>query len=239
MATALSMIARSMRLAGVIGKGESPDADEAADGLSALNTMLDSWQIDRLFVYQVVQSSHTWTAGAASKTIGTSGDFNVTRPKRIESAFIVDSSSLWYPLFIIDDREQYDSIVLKTTQSILPQYLFMDTAYPLGVIYLYPVPSAQVTLKLNTWQTLQSFSSLSTDLALPPGYQRAIEYSLAEEFGPEFGANILPNVTKIAMESRAAIKSLNMPTLISRVDSGVVALGSLNGSGRGNILTNS
>ena len=229
MATALSMITRSMRLAGVIGKGEALDSDEAADGLAALNAMLDSWQLERLFVYQIVQGSHTWASGA-SKTIGSSGDLNTTRPNRIDSAFIVDSNSQWYPLKILEDRSEYDSITLKTTTSTLPEYLFMDTAYPLATIYLYPAPSASVTLKLNTWQALQSFTSLTTALSLPPGYQRAIEYSLAEELGPEFGAMIQPMVSQKAKEARAAIKTLNAPSMISRVDSGIARLGGLGGS---------
>ena len=239
MATALSIVTRSMRLAGVIGKGESLDSDEAADGLSALNTMLDSWKLERLFVYQIVQGSYTWPAATTSRTIGSGGNFTDQRPDRIEDAFVVDSNSQWYELKVLKDRAEYDSIVTKTTQSTLPQYLFMDSAYPLGVIYLYCVPSAQLTLKLNTWQTLQSFSALTTALSLPPGYQRAIEYSLAEEFGPEFGVNISPEVKQIANKARAIIKSLNRPSLVSRVDSGVAALGRLGGGGRWNIYADS
>ena len=80
---------------------------------------------------------------------------------------------------------------------------------------------------------------MTTSLSLPTGYQRAIEYSLAEEFGPEFGVNISPEVKQIANKARANIKSLNRPSLISRVDSGVAALGRLDGSGRYNIYSDS
>lgn len=228
-----------MRLAGVIGKGEAPDASESSDGLVALNAMLDSWQIERLYVYQIVQVSNTWPSATASRTIGSGGNFTQQRPVKIDSAFVVDSNSQWYDVEVLTDRSQYDGIVTKTTQSTLPRYLFMDTANPLGVIYLYPVPSASLTLKLNTWQTLQSFSSLTTALALPPGYQRAIEYSLAEEFGPEFGVTIQPLVMKKATEARAAIKTLNAPVMISRVDNAVASLGRLGGGGRWDINSDS
>ena len=181
--------------------------------------------IERLFVYQIVQGSYTWPAATTSRTIGSAGDFNTTRPDRIESAFIVDSNSLWYPLQIMTMREEYDSLVTKTTPSTLAQYLFYDPAYPLGVLYLYCVPSVQLTLKLNTWQTLQSFAALTTDLALPPGYQRAIEYSLAEEISPEFGVVVPPKVEQIAIKARAAVKTLNAPSMIAQVDAGVARLG--------------
>jgi hypothetical protein len=237
-ATALSMITRSARLAGFIGKGETLDSDEAADGLTALNVMLDSWQLERLFVYQIVQGSYTWASGS-SKTIGSGGDFDTKRPDRIDSAFIVDSNSQWDPLEILKDRAQYDAIVTKTTQSSLSQYLFMDTAYPLGVLYLYPVPSVSLTLKLNTWQTLQSFSGLTTVLALPPGYQRAIEYNLALEYGPEYGVTIHSQVQAIAMQSKANIKNINRPSMIAQVDTGVASLGKLGGGGKWNIYADS
>lgn len=237
MATALGLITRAMRLATVIGKGESLDNDEAADGLVALNDMLESWRIDRLFVYQIVQNSYTWPASTVSRTIGTGGNFTDQRPDKIDSAFVVDSDSQWFPLEVLKDRAEYDSIVIKTTSSTLPQYLFMDPAFPLGVIYLYPVPSVQVTIKLNTWQALQSFSGLTTALALPPGYQRAIAYSLAEEYGPEFGVAIPKKVEQIAMTARSLIKTHNAPSMVARVESSVAALGQLNGNGRFNIYS--
>ncbi len=242
MATAISMITRAMRIARVIGKGETPDADESADGLEALNAMLDSWQIERLFVYQIVQGSYTWPSTTTSRTIGSGGNFAAQRPVRIESALAVDSGSNWYEIGVFQSREEYDRIVNKASASTLPQFLFYDPAYPLGVLYLYPVPSVSVTLKLNTWQTLQSFAALTTALSLPPGYQRAIEFNLAIEFGgTEFGkaADISDEVRNIAMQAKANIKSLNQPSMVARVDSAVAALGRLGSRGRWDIYSDS
>jgi len=210
-----------MRLIGATGKGETPDNDEATDGLAALNTMLDNWKLDRLLVYQIVQTSHTWPAATTSRTIGASGNFAVVRPDEIDSAFVRDASNQDSPLTVLEDRKQYDSIVIKSTQSTLPQLLFYDTAYPLGVIYLYPVPSEQVTLLLNTWQTLQSFATLTTELALPPGYQRAIEYNLAIEIAPDYGRIVDPQVTMIASQSKSAIMGRNQPSMIAQLDSAI------------------
>src|SRR3990172_7507943 len=235
MATALAIITRAMRLARVLRKGEPLDSEESTDGLVALNTMLDSWQLSRLFVYQIVQNSHTWPASTSLRTIGIGGNFAVQRPVKIDGAFVMDSNSQWYPVDVLTDRNQYDAIVTKTVTSTLPNYLFMDSAYPLASIYLYPVPSVVVTLKLNTWQTLQSFAGLTTELALPPGYQRAIEFSLAEEFGPEFGVEIPGKVEQIAVQARAIIQNMNRPSMIAQVDSGAASLGQ--SGGRRNIYS--
>lgn len=237
MATALDMIKRSMRLARILRKGEEPDADEAEDGRNALNTMLDSWRLERLMVYQIVQGSYSWLAGVSSKTIGSGGDISASRPVRIESAFLTDTNSNWHEIEVLTMREQYDSIIIKTTTSTWPAYLYMDPAYPLATIYVYPVPSAAITLKLNTWQTLQSFSALTTDLALPPGYQRAIEFNLALEFGAEFKKDVPPFVASTAVLAKAAVKNLNLPSMVAQVDLGVAALGQLGRAGRWNIYS--
>ena len=240
MTTANDLIKRAMRLAGALGKGETPDDDEAQDGLTALNSMLDSWKTERLAVFQIVQASHTWASGQSSRTIGESGSpsFSAQRPVRIDSAIVTDSNSNDYPLTILLDRTEYDSIVVKTTESSLPSWLFYDPAYPNGTLYLYPVPSAQVTLKLNTWQTLQLFDTLTEELSLPPGYERAIVYNLALELAPEFGTGrkIDPQVPSIAIQSKAAIKTLNQPSMVSQLDSGIAYAGKSAG-GRYNIFT--
>jgi hypothetical protein len=208
MATALNMVTRAMRLARVIGKGEIPDNEEAQDGLTALNAMLDSWRLERLSVYQVVQGSHAWTASDSSMTFGTGGDVT-TRPVAVDSAFWQDGNK--YPLRLLTEREQYDSIVTPSNQSTIPEYLFYEKAFPLGVVYLYPVPSEGGTLLLNTWQTLQEFAGLTTELALPPGYQRAIEYNLAEEIAPEFGVQVPVSVIRIASKAKTNLKRVNAP----------------------------
>lgn len=44
MATALDVIRRSMRLIGALAEGEVPTAEQAADGLTALQAMLGDWE---------------------------------------------------------------------------------------------------------------------------------------------------------------------------------------------------
>lgn len=234
MATALTIITRAMRLAGVFTKGQAPDDDEAADGLEALNTMLDSMSLERLFVYQLLQESKALTSSVGSYTIGSGGSFNTTRPTSIvDPCFIRDSGNNDTPLKLIS-AEQYGLIVGKTVEGGYPQYLFYDSAYSsgLGTIFLYPEPQAGLTLYINSPKQLQQFTALTTEIALPPGYKRMLEYNLALEFGPEFDVDIPPMVVAIAQRSRATLKAKNgvTPELF------IEAAGVLRGS-RQNIFT--
>jgi hypothetical protein len=226
MTTALQLIETSAKKLGALQAGESLSAADAADSLAALNSMLDGWSIDRLLVYEIQQDTHTWPASTTSRSIGTGGNFNVTRPTKIEKGtFFRDSSNNDYPVIVTMDRVTYDSLTVKSTTGTYPNILFYDPAYPLGLLYVYPTPSVALTLHLNTWQVLQNFASLTTDLSLPPGYQRAIEFNLAVELEPIFNLKVPDSVVRIAAKSMAALKAINAPTLIASVSDAAAALG--------------
>lgn len=207
MATALSLITRAMRLARVIGKGETLDNDEGQDGLTALNAMLDSWQTERLFVYQIQDDSFTWTA-TQSRTVGAAGDFVMSKPAKIDDSSYFTTGGVDYGVRIIESDE-FAAIPVKTTTSTVPTLIYPENGPALITLYAYPVPSASITFHLRSWQLLQSFSGLTTALSLPMGYQRAIEYSLAEEYGPEYGKEVSTTVHAIAARARKNIKRLN------------------------------
>ena len=212
--TALDLIKRAMRLIRVLGDGEEPTTSEADDCLNALNGMLDSWAIERLMVYQIGQESFAWASGA-SKTIGSGGDFDTTRPTNIEAAY-VNFGGTDYPLRVVNNVE-YDFQTRKDT-SAMPEILYYDKTYPLGTIYLWPKPSEAVTLYFRSWTQFTQAVSTASTISLPPGYKRMIEYNLALEIAPEFGATPDANVVNNAVTSKRAIKARNAPAMISRVE---------------------
>lgn len=229
MTTALDVIKRSMRLLTVLGQSETPTDSEAEDGLNAMNTMLDAWSLEKLMVYQIQQEQFTWPSATISRTIGDTGNFVTTRPVKIEGGFTRLSGND-YPFRVID-RDAYDALSIKTAPAAWPDYLFYDTGLPLGTIYLYGVPSSPLTIFLNTRKQLTQAAALNTTLVLAPGYKRAIEYNLAIEYGAEFNKPIPPDVARISVESKRAIKNVNARAIVSQMDPGIV-----NGS-RSNIFT--
>lgn len=221
MATASDMINRSLRLIGAIGQSETPTAQESADSLYALNSMMDADGISRMMIPQMLEENFPLVASQASYTIGSGGNFNTTRPVRIESAFIRSTSGSDFPLQIIDN-ESYDSISLKTTTSDYPGYFYYENSFPLGKIYLWGAPSTAYTLYINSWKQLQNFTSLTTALSMPPGYQKYIEYNLAVEIAPEFGMTVPDLVLRGAVDSKAEVKRFNAPDSIMRHDPALI-----------------
>lgn len=216
--TARDMINNAGKLNRALGVGVTFTDDEAMSGLTRLNSMLDSWWIERLMVFNIAEDSFTWPAATASRTIGISGNVSVTRPVKIHSCYFRDSGSNDYPVEIIEEKAVYDSLTPKTTSGFYPDYLFCDYAFPLASLFVWGVPSDALTCVLKSWRQLQAFVSLDIALSLPPGYQEAIEYNLAVRTAPLDGVTASPDVKSIAASSKRVIKSLNVPSMVSSLD---------------------
>jgi len=200
-----------MRLIGALASGETATADQQTDALTALNSMIGVWSTEQLLIWAKVSEDFTLVPSQQSYTFGTGGNFNSTRPQKIENAYLVTGTSpnvFEIPVDIVN-QDQWASITVKTTQSAIPQRLYNDTAYPLSNIYLWPIPNAANTLRLYSWKPLSSFSTADSTVDLPPGYEEALRYNLAVRLAPEYGRPILPQVQEIAVGSKAAIKRMN------------------------------
>ena len=223
MATPSSMILRSLRLIGEKIVGGTLTSSEQTAYLEDLNTMLASWSLERLMCYQLLQESKALTSSVGSYTIGSGGAWNTTRPTKIvDPCFIRDSGSIDRAVEIID-AQAYALITLKTIDNNYPSYLFYDAAFAasLATIYLYPEPAASLTLYINSWKQLTQFATIGETVALPPGYQRAIEFNFAVEAAGGF-SNVTPEVAAIARQSKAALMRVNAPDGILRLDPGVL-----------------
>lgn len=202
MTTARTIVKKSLQKIGALIKNEEPSADEANDGLDALNAMIASWSNDSLNIYARAWETFPLTS-SASYTIGVGGNFNTSRPTNIVDSY-VRSGTIDYPITIVDD-EAYNSISFKSLQGI-PQFLNYDNAYPLGNIRLYPVPSASYSLFLLTEKALTEFATLDTELSMPPGTERALIYNLGIELAPEYSQQISAEHAKIAGDSLGLIR---------------------------------
>lgn len=204
MTTARTIIKKAMNKIGALVKNENPDADEANDALDSLNALIASWSNYSLNIYARTWETFNLVSGTAAYTIGSGGDFNTVRPMTILDAYI-RIGVIDYKLAIIDD-EAYVDIPYKTLVNI-PDSLNYDGGYPLGTIRIYPVPSSNYPLFILTEKQLTEFTTLDTELSMPPGTERALIYNLALELAPEYKQTPDPVLIKIAGESLGAIKT--------------------------------
>jgi hypothetical protein len=102
--TANDIIESAALKLGAKESGESLTASEAEDSLNILNSMIDSMSIDGALIFKVQQEALSWAGGNATRTIGSGGDFNTTRPLRIESGTFFRDGDTDYPVEIVRDR---------------------------------------------------------------------------------------------------------------------------------------
>lgn len=221
MTTAQDIVSGMLRKIGVVAAGETPSAEDAADALFALNTMVDSWRLEQLMIYNYVMNEFDLVNGQSTYTLGSGGDFNIPRPDVLYTAKLrtpQGSQNLDLPLAILN-QQQYAALLLKSTPSTIPGAIFMDGGYPLRNVFVWPVPldnNNSLLMWLGT--LLQGFSSLSDEVSLPVGYARALIYNGAVECAPEFGKAVPPAVAVIAAESKANIKRQNTNPLVMQID---------------------
>lgn len=229
------IIARALRDSGVTGQGQSASAEDFADAFIKLNGMLALWQRKRWLVYHLVDVSKVST-GAQAYTVGAGGDFNILRPDRLEAAFfrqIVPSQPnlVDYPLQILEAREDYNLIALKTLGPF-GGYIFYDAAFPLGSVYVWPVLAANTyELHLTLKADLGQFTSPGQTVNLPPEYLEALSWNLAARLRPAYQLAPDPSVTALASDALNAIRGANAQIPRARLP------GDLTGSGRYNVYS--
>lgn len=218
--TVRDLIKGSLRLIGAIATGQTPSANEEADCLSVLNEMLDSWSTERLTIFNTVRESFTLIPTQQAYTIGTGGDFDTTRPQLVENAGVM-SGTIELPVDILT-QDEWAAISLKSTSSTFPMKLYMEDAFPLATINLWPVPSAANSLILYSWKPLTAFASASTTFVMPPGYLMALRFNLAVMLAPEYGKTPNDLVMKGAVDGKSNIKRMNIKPQLLRCDPAIV-----------------
>lgn len=221
--TALDLITTALRKVGALAAGESLESSEASDGLAELNRMLDSWSNENLMIYAVVEEEFALTASKASYTMGSSGDFNTTRPVEIVKAGLrdLDSPVNEYPVTIYT-VEQWSDIVAKTTDSTYPWAIYPENTYPLETINVYPVPTTNYKLVLYSLKPLSSFSALTTVASFAPGYEDAVIYNLAVRLAPEYGKSTTAELLMLATNAKKMIKRRNHRAKLLKVDPALI-----------------
>lgn len=212
MTTAADQINGAMRLLNILDQDDTADATQLANGLTALNQMIDSWNTERLSVYSTQDQQFTWTSGNASRTLGPSGNFIGNRPVLLDDSTYYKNAStgVSYGVSFIN-QEQYDAIALKTATTTYPQVMFINMDYPNITMYVYPVPTTDLEWHFISVTEITQPATSGTTLALPPGYLRAFKYNLALEIAAEYGLQADPRVVRIADISKRNLKRINNP----------------------------
>lgn len=224
----------ALKEAGALGVGQTALAEDTTDAWARLQWMLQQWERKRFLVYHLVTLIKNST-GAQSYTVGPGGAIETgagsVRPAKIEAAFLrqlVQSqpNQIDYPLKVMQSMEDYSRIALKGLVSFSGA-VYYDPGWPLGTVYAYPVPQANIyALGLVVLEQLPaSFAALGTKLTLPFEYYNAMVLNLALRLRPKYSIRTaagdpLPGLAKEALNvirgANTQIAELGIPQDLAR-----------------------
>lgn len=231
MASVSTMLISSLISVGKKAIGGTLTAAEGTHYLNKFNAYLESLSQERLMIYQITTDSFALSPSVSTYTIGPGGAVNTDRPNKIVNAYVRDSSNFDHQLDVVE-QETYWDIGAKSQTATWPEVVYYDNGFSAtstGTLHFAPVPSEANTVYLNSYKQLTTVSHLSTNVLLPPGYQRMIESNFALEVANLKDPPAL--ILKIARDSKSAIKGINAPSAILKLDDGLVR-----GARRGNVL---
>ena len=175
----------ALRKIGVVGMGETPDAESYAVAAASLNRMLKAWQN---------RGYSLWFTTAMTVTLTTAASYTMSpvRPLRIYSVRLV-RNGVEMPMQSMT-RQEYDDLPIKTTAGTPTSYYY-DRQREAAKLYIWPVLSAAngETLAI-TYERESEDIGLQTDTVDVPGeWWDAVVYGLAARLTDDFMVSA-PNV---------------------------------------------
>jgi hypothetical protein len=220
--TANDIITLAFRDAGILGVGQSLLPEDYNDALTRMNMMIAQWRVKRWIVWHLVDKSVVST-GAQSYTVGPGGDINVPfRPDKLETAYFRmlpganGTQSVDYPLQILFSYEDYARITLKSLVSF-SQCIFYDSAWPIGRIYPWPLPQANLyEVHIVLKQVLNEFADLTSTFDFPPEYLAALHYNMVVRLRAAYRMPEDPGFNDLAKDAMQTIRAANaqIPSLV-------------------------
>lgn len=227
--TVLDLITESLEEIGAYGQGEVPEAEDAAFALSKLQRMIDAWNAQEIKVYNTIFQQYVIVPGLQPATIGATGsgatyETPIGRPVRIVAGNVLLNNVVPYVKSPLNIRKEqfWENQPVPNVSSTLPTDLYYSPSWPLGQLYLWPVPQTAYGLELWFWQLLTSAVTMADVIDLPFGYRDALVYSLAIALAPSFGKDVSAALALLAKNAVNVIQGNNSgPPNIVTTDSGI------------------
>lgn len=219
--TPLDICNEALICSGVIGDGQTPSADQVNRAFGQLNGIISLWNRRRWLCWAEQDVACTAT-GAQSYTIGPGQSFDVSRPDRLEAAYVrllpvVGGQPYDRPLYIIESHEDYSRISVKQLGTY-PTAVFYDSQYPVGSLIFWAVaPANQYEMHVLVKTQITPFATLTEGVVaeIPPEYLEALKWNLAVYLRPAYQLPPDATITALANGTLQTIRIANVqvPTL--------------------------
>lgn len=195
--TAEEIVKQACLELGAINAGEEPTGDEMNDGVLRLNAMLKSWQGDGN-LFRETTGNVTVTANAASAS-APSDCRDIATVRHVASSTNHRLLTEWM-------RSEYYSIPNRLqTSSSGPSVYYVQKAIDGLTIYVWPVPTTDITLELDYSKAAETVTDPSETVDVPEDWQEALIMGLASRMASMFGTTRIDPGTVARIDQRAAV----------------------------------
>lgn len=208
MATVDDIITDALEITGMKSPHDALTTTWATVGLRRMNSILDGWNVDKVRGYSVQELEFALTPTQNVYTIGIGGDFNTTRPVKIEYAYTVDNSDVKHRIEITD-YQTFHQMDDQNVAASYPYFMWYNPKSPLGEINLYPTPTTGYTIHLDVYFGFAPYALGSDTVSVPQGYERLLTYQLACELCSHRGKEVPRKVERIYLNIEQTIEAIN------------------------------
>jgi hypothetical protein len=166
---------------GAVGLGDSLDSVEELEMTTRLNSMLAKWSIEAN-LFRETTGTVTVTGGTGAATLP--ADIRDVRSIRyVQAASNKRILAVW-------NRDEYLQLPNRT-QAGFPMAAYFSKQIGGAVLYLWPVPAADVDLELDYTRSFFFAEGPEQELDIPPEWHEAVLYGLASRCAGIFGTTLL------------------------------------------------
>ena len=219
------LIAYAQRASGLLGVGQVALPQDTADAQTALMLMLQQWRQKRWLVFRLDWTMFPLTVGKGSYNVGPTGGVptpdvitNGIRPANIQSCYLrqevgggPNSFPIDFPMRILESRQQYDQISLKSLNS-WPASIYYDPTLKVATLYIWPIPMQPLFSLYIAYQDAidlagEGGATIDLDDYMPVEAQDAIVDALAVKLCIRYALPVNP---ALAAAARATMNTLRM-----------------------------
>ena len=177
--------------------GQAPEAEDMAEAISELFSMLKAWQVDGAM----------WTRDSQSVSLVTDqANYTLTspaRPLRIHNARYKDANGYEMPMQRLV-RDDYDLLPNKSAKGV-PTCFYYDRAREQGTLYVWPVPASATTetVEMTIEAEIDDVTSSSQALDVPAEWYDAVIYNLAARLSFQMDARLEARAAECLAVARA------------------------------------
>lgn len=166
---------------GAVGLGDSLDSAEEDEMTTRLNSMLAKWSID----------ANLFREATETVTIGTTGSLNLGASVRDLRSVRHVQSTTYKRTLAVWNRDEFFQLPNRAQTGASPMIAYFSKQVGGGILYLWPVPTANVDLELDYNRSFFFAEGAEQELDIPPEWHEAVMYGLASRSAGIFGTTQL------------------------------------------------